>query len=441
MKRIHKLIALVAAGLIIVGLSVYAILLNGEKSRLERQISSIYSRSFEDLLTNVSSLEAKLNKLEAASGLMQHQMLLMDAWRQAGETEGSICALPVSFSGTGALTQFVNRAGDCCRALSRKLAYGKTLTDNDINQIQDMAGSCREIYVKLNSILNDGEYPGDLGFSSGVYMVGEEQGGNIDFANQQFPRLIYDGPFSESTENKTPKGVSGNEVSSEKAAAAAAKFLGTSVNDIALDGECNGTIPCYKFNGKKTGQSFEISITKKEAKVLWYMNTHDGGISAVPTDEKYEQLSEAAQKFLRDKKYGESTPSYAQFYNGLAIINLAPVEDDIVLYPDLIKVWLDIPTCKVVGIDANNYLMSHKNRSFVKPVLSKEQAQKKVNKTIKVEKTRLALIPLESGAEKLCWEFTGSCNGHDYIIYINVLTGDEEDILIIQHTNNGTLVM
>ncbi len=441
MKRIYKLVAIVTAGLLIVGLSVYAIVLHDERNQLKRQVSSIYTRAFEDLLTDVSSLEGKLNKLVAASGLNQHELLLADVWRQAGETEGAISALPVSFSGTGQLTQFVNRAGDYCHSLSRKLTLGETLTKSDFEEIKKLAESCKDIYASLDTVWRDGVYPGDTAFLSGIYMETKAQGANIDFANQEFPRLMYDGPFSESTENKQPEGIRGGEVTSEKAAQEAARFLNISPNALLLESECSGNIPCYNFTGEKDGTQLKIFITKKGGHVLWYMSSHDGGISAVPTDEKYEQLSEAAQKFLKDKGYGGSAPSYAQFYNGLAIINLAPVENDIVLYPDLIKVWVDIPTEKIVGFDANNYLMSHKSRSFDTPVITKEQAQQKINEGIKVEKTRLALIPLESGAEKLCWEFTGSFNGHDYIIYINVETGVEEDILIIQHTNDGTLVM
>ncbi|MFA5674902.1 MAG: PepSY1/2 domain-containing protein [Christensenellales bacterium] len=441
MKRIHKLIAIATAGLLIAGLSVYAIVLHDERNQLKRQVSAIYTRAFEDLLTDVSSLEGKLNKLAVSSGPSQHEMLLVDVWRQAGETEGAISALPVSFSGTEQLTQFVNRAGDYCRALSRKLAFGETLTKGNFDEIKKLADSCRDIYASLDAVWRDGAYPGDTAFLSSVYMETEAQGANIDFANQEFPRLMYDGPFSESTENKRPEGLSGGEVTLEKAARAAAKFLEISSDALSPEGECDGNIPCYNFAAEKDGTRLRIFITKKGGKVLWFMSGHDGGISAVPTDEKYERLSLAAQKFLRDKGYGESAPSYAQFYNGLALINLAPVEKDIVLYPDLIKVWVDIPTETVVGLDANNYLMSHQSRGFDTPELTKEQAREKINGGIKINKTRLALIPLESGAERLCWEFTGSYNGRDYIIYINVKTGVEEDILIILHTNDGTLVM
>jgi germination protein YpeB len=125
----------------------------------------------------------------------------------------------------------------------------------------------------------------------------------------------------------------------------------------------------------------------------------------------------------------------------MAIINLAPVEQGVVLYPDLIKVWIDISTGEAVGLDANNYLMSHKPRDLKEPTLDAAAAREKATPSLVVSDTRLALIPLETGEEKLCWEFTGKIEDRDYIIYINAETGQEEDILIIQHTNDGELVM
>jgi germination protein YpeB len=105
-------------------------------------------------------------------------------------------------------------------------------------------------------------------------------------------------------------------------------------------------------------------------------------------------------------------------------------------------VWIDISASRVVGLDMYNYLMSHKQRDLPTPTFTKEQAQEAVSSRMEnVESTRLALIPLASGAEKLCWELEGTVNGNEFLIYINVETGVEEDILMIQHTNDGTLVM
>ena len=51
----------------------------------------------------------------------------------------------------------------------------------------------------------------------------------------------------------------------------------------------------------------------------------------------------------------------------------------------------------------------------------------------------MAIIPTEWKTEILCYEFKGKIEDIDFIGYINAETGEEEDILIITNTENGTL--
>ncbi len=440
MKHIYKRIAAVAAGLVIVALSVYAIILDNERELLENEIAGFYQESFEEIVSDLDSLKAKLNKIEAASGNNQYTKLLMDVWRQTGDTEGAISALPVSYQCTAPLTQFMCRTGDYCRHLSTKIARGENLTEEDLDQIRSLAEKCAEVSQKMTEIWQQG-YTTSLGAADFEFLTDDPTGNMLDFSSQEFPRLIYDGPFSESTENKKPEGLGSKEYSQQEAQAAAAKFLGIDNGALTLSGELNGDIPSWGFTGQQNAKPLSIYISKQGGQVLWYMSQRDTGISAVPTDERYEQLRGIAQQYLKNKGYGNTAPSYAQFYGGMAVINLAPVENNVVLYPDLIKVWVDISSNDVAGIEAKNYLMSHKERNIPEPALSREEARAKVNGNLAVTKTRLALIPLDTNKETLCWEFTGSVNGNDFIVYINAQTGMEEDILMIQDTNDGTLVM
>lgn len=440
MKRIYRKIAAITAGALILALSAYAIALDNQKTLLQNQVNGFYQASFEGLVTDMESLKAKLNKLEAANGTYQYSVLLTDIWRQAGDTETSIAALPVSYQSTSSLTQFMNRTGDYCRYLSTKLAGGQQLSADDLAQARSLAQACGDISAKVNELWQQG-YASGIGLSDIDFISESATGSGLDFQNQEFPRLIYDGPFSESTENKQPQGLGNNMASREDAQRIAGQFAGLDPNALTYSGDMNGTIPCYGFSGQQNGVPFTIYISKQGGRLLWYMSQRNTGITAAPTDQRYEQLKGVAQAFLSGKGYGETAASYAQFYGGMAVINLAPVENGVMLYPDLIKVWVDISANDVAGVDANNYLMSHKPRNIPAPALTEEDAQAKINVAITVTNARLALIPLDTNEEKLCWEFTGTVNGNEYIVYINAETGAEEDILIIQDTNEGKLVM
>lgn len=433
MNKLTKIISTVLAALLIVGLTVGIIIANNQKRNLELQLQAVYQRSVQQLNTELDSLITKLEKLEAAASTGQRNILLMDVWRQTGNIENSITEMPVSYKNTSTLTQFINRTGDYCYTLCQKLASGENISEDDINQIKELAKSCGDIETCLNEQNNVFSLNTDSFFS--------DEDTNLDFTNQEYARLQYDGPFSESTENKEPKGLGNVAVDVESAKKAAADFLGINTEDLQTAEELNGTIQCFGFTGTIEDNPFTIYITKTGGKVLWYMQDRKGGISAVPTNSKYVELTRVAKEYLKEKGYGETSPSYAQFYDGMAVINLAPVENDVILYPDLLKVWVDISAKKVTGLDANNYLMSHTERTLSEPLLTKEEAMENLTKDMKVQKTRIALIPLDNNTEVLCYEFTGVVEEKDYIVYINAESGREEDILMIQHTNEGTLVM
>jgi len=443
-ERIRKTLILGTAGLLIVGLTAYSIVLHDQREGYKRQVQGFYNESFEEMMMDINSLESKLGKLEVAGSQNQYAVLLMDVWRQAGDTESSITQLPVSFVKTASFTQFINRMGDYCRYLSKKIAREEDITEEDMKQISDLKRSCREISGQLDETWRNG-YLSDLDSATDTYFndgSGDGMTGNLDFSSQEYPQLIYDGPFSESTENKAPKGLTGSEIPASKAQHMAEKFIGEDkVSNITSTGEANGEIPAYGFEGQADIGAFTIYITKQGGSVLWYMTESDGGISALPTDERYKKLVQIAQRFLKDRGYPDTEPSYAQFYGGMAVINLAAVQDNVVLYPDLIKVWVDIAADTVAGMDCRNYLMSHVDRDIPEAALSEAEARAKVNPALKITNVRLALIPTELNTEELCWEYTGTLDETDYIVYINAVNGMEQDIFMIRHTNEGTLVM
>ena len=72
---------------------------------------------------------------------------------------------------------------------------------------------------------------------------------------------------------------------------------------------------------------------------------------------------------------------------------------------------------------------------------SKEKAKKTLNKNLNIKSENLAIIPTEYKTEILCYEFKGTVENREFIVYINAKTGEEEDILVIYNTPNGVLTM
>ena len=135
------------------------------------------------------------------------------------------------------------------------------------------------------------------------------------------------------------------------------------------------------------------------------------------------------------------TATYGQYYGGAALISFVYEQDGVLVYNDLIKVWIDRDTYKVVGLDARNYLFKHTYRNISKPVVSKGEAEMMVSAYLDIKYENLALIPLTPSKECLCYEFKGEYAGSEYIVYINAENGEEQEIFKIIDTGDGQLTM
>ena len=60
---------------------------------------------------------------------------------------------------------------------------------------------------------------------------------------------------------------------------------------------------------------------------------------------------------------------------------------------------------------------------------------------MKLEETRLAVIPTPSNGEVLTYEFKGTIEDNTFLIYINAETSKEENILILLKTEGGLLTI
>ena len=125
-------------------------------------------------------------------------------------------------------------------------------------------------------------------------------------------------------------------------------------------------------------------------------------------------------------------PTYYLKQNGALTINYAYTEDDVTIYPDLIKVKIALDDGEILGMETTGYLNNHTQRNLTKPKITKAQAKASLN-------AKLAIIPTEWKTEIFCYEFKGKVDNTDFLVYVNSDTGKEENILVIINTPNGIL--
>jgi germination protein YpeB len=93
-------------------------------------------------------------------------------------------------------------------------------------------------------------------------------------------------------------------------------------------------------------------------------------------------------------------------------------------------------------MEAEKYLVAYdQDRKIPVPKITKEEAQKSVSKRLQVKNIRLAIVPTETNNEVLSYEFSGTNNDDEFVVYINSETGKPQRILKIINTPNGKLTM
>ena len=190
-------------------------------------------------------------------------------------------------------------------------------------------------------------------------------------------------------------------------------------NDLA---QKNNTVSQSKDNSTNTEESINIDSVKN-------------------INESVKKAIEKAKEFAVNQGLENMECVWSAASEKVSYINLAPIEDDIIMYPDLIKVKVDLYDNNVVGWEATSYAYNHTTREDLIAQISLEEARKLVSKNLTVESEKLCVIPLDYVGETLAYEFAGNYQGYKYYLYIDAYTGSQVRVLRIIQTDQGELVL
>lgn len=135
-----------------------------------------------------------------------------------------------------------------------------------------------------------------------------------------------------------------------------------------------------------------------------------------------------AVKFLKDHKFKNLALFESMQYENIGVFNFVTEVDGVKIYPDSIKMKVALDNGNIIGFAAEDYLMANTERKIKDPVISKQDALKKINKQVNIMDDGLAIILNDLNEEVLCYEFIGTLGEDTYRIYINADNGTEEKV-------------
>ena len=422
-----------------------------KKQREYRQASeNSYNMAFYELVDYVQNVETYLAKSLISTTPEHGAETLTNLWREANLAQSYLSMLPIESQELENTEKFLNQVSDYSYSLSRKNIYNESLTQEDLTNLEELHSYSTELENTLNQLsedLNSGRFQwgeltkkGTVAFAQQVDNISKESFSNLEENFHEYSGLIYDGAYSEHITSNEKKGLTGEDIDENKAQEMAQDFIEkNNIKEISSLGLSeNATIPAYSFSATNNhDENINIAISKKGGHVI-YMNTNRNVNSEIISQE---EATKKGKEFLDHKGFTNMKETYYITQEGVTTINYAYMQDDVIVYPDLIKVKVALDNGDILGIETTGYLNNHTQRNIQNIKITKEEAKKNLNKKLEIISERMAIIPTEWKTEILCYEFKGKVNDKEFLVYINAENGREEDILVITQTANGVLTM
>lgn len=438
------IIGFVATGILgatTLGLGIAYGITQGQASGYSMQLENIYKKNYYELVDSVNSSDMQISKLLASDNEDYQAKMLSEISQNAKEMQSSIAALPLTGENILESVRFINQMSGYSKTLEDKVSKGGSLTEQDLKTLNDMHESLTEMKRYLNHLSNKMLHGYSI-LEASSRMNGEYDEFTLDFAqvktdDADYPTMIYDGPFSDSVVNQKVKGLSGSEMSKEDVYKRIDEIF-KNVSSIKYQGQTDGRFNTYNYTlTNSDGQKLYVQATKIGGHVL----TVSGSVESDVKNISKEQAEKIALDFAKENGVEDATIVWDEILKSQAYFNIAPKQNGIILYPDLVKVKIDMEKGDVIGYDSIAYWTNHTDRTLSNALISFDKARENINDSFNIKNERLCLSPLDYNREVLCLEFECERNGSTYYIYLNAQTGKEENILKVVKTDDGSKLM
>ena len=387
-----------------------------------------YKRSLYLACDSMKNLDANLGKIAISNDVAHQTQMLTYAIIHANAVNQSLSNLPIEDSDNLVAVQtFVNQTQDYATYLLGKLSKGEKLTADERIALDNLDNVATRLYDFLQAYAES-----DSGLfitnGNGMNNVGalSESLNNVEDNAFSYEKLIYDGPFSESVEEKVLK--CEHKISHDKGAKIVSELFG----EAKYVGEINnkGVMYVYELSNGR------VMLTAGGSVVQYETYNEGQGKSKLNSD----ACIKTAEEFCKKLGYDVKGVWVSKTQDFVTYVNCATVVDDVIVYPDLIKVAVDNTTGEVVGMEAKAYLMNHRDWDVSFGQVSQDDAEQTLHAGLKVSNVAKALIE-KNNNYYACYEFECMMGDREYYVYVDSNTGNEVELFKVIENTEGYTVM
>lgn len=443
MKKRRPLIRIISfLSAVVITLAIWGAVSSFKLAVAERAIKASNERALTQLGTYLDDINLNLQKCTYCSGDSMLSDVTSKLWRSSASAKESLSEITDGSVEISGVYKFLSQVGEYTLSLKERIAKGESITEEETEILNKLLKYSEQLSKNVNYLIEQ-EENGLLDFEeikSTLQNQGTERtllSNGLNDANQSlndYPTLIYDGPFSDHIMNKKSVLVEDLKIVTEaQAKENAAAFLKIKSDNLQLLSKTQNNLSTYTFYN----QDCTISVTQKGGKVVSMLKSQYVNEIKLSTEEAIRKATE----FLKGHGYTKIKESYYSTTDGICTINFSYYNNGVTYYTDLIKVSVALDTSDITGFDATGYIMNHKTRTIPKNLkYSPIEGKKLVNKNLTILSYKKAFIPTEWESEVYVYEYhCKDKDGQEVLIYINPVTGEEADVLILLYTDGGVL--
>jgi len=381
---------------IVAVLAAYAIIGNNQSTAYKTKLEAVYQQSLMELSECLDSIETNLTKSGYAATPTMMATLSEDLYSECSLAKNELSHLPIEQMNLSGTYKFLSQAADYSQYLSEKTRKSKNSNANVASLSLD-------------------------------FTQAEE-------AFADYPTLIYDGPFADAVLNREPAVTKDAPAKTrDECLKTAAKALYVNTDKLTYSGDSNGAIPCYNY----TMDGYTVAVSKGGGYVAYILGSGKVNAQSITQD----NAVNVAKAYLKKLGYQDMVQTYYAVENNVCVINFAYAKNNVIYYSDLIKVGVSLADGKIYSLEADGFLTNHRERNDFSMKIAEKDLQKKISSHVEIISSRHCVIPKKNGKEAPCVEYhcRNKATGDEVLIYINTTTGEEENILMLLYSDNGTL--
>lgn len=382
-----------------------------------------YREKLYESIDCIKNIESNLGKVTVSTDKTMQSQLLGKVAVEAGNLSADVSSLPVQ---TGdslfQVEKFCNQLQYYSISLIQRISAGNKLDGKDVatvNGVRETALNLKKFFER--ALDNDNEV-----LSEGLSDISSVLNDSFDNMEEVFTyeKLIYDGPFSDSMEKNVTVPVT---VSYRDGLETAKKVFGGEVVFAGKSGD--GQYLIYSVND---GQGRVLIAADGKVAEGELRSTSEGEAKV-----NSRQCIESAEKLCKNLGMDVSAIWVSKEQDNITYVNLAPVVNGIIVYPDIVKVAVDCVSGNPVGIEARSYVANHRDREGL--TMADMPDNLSSDRDYEVISVKKALVE-KNDKEYLCYQLECNKDGNQYFVYLDN-GGHEVEIFKVVKGTEGYTVM